>query len=313
MRYLLIFFAIIVLPMTQAHACEICGCGAGSYYFGIMPQFHRHFAGWRYRQASFQSHVSSDYLRTQEVFHIAEAWGRFYVHRRVQLMLFVPYGQHLRQEVQQSTTSRLQGLGDIMAIGMYRLWDTAQDTTKLRNWKHALWLGGGIKTPTGMYEAKGDRYTDPAANPNFQIGTGSWDFLLSALYTFRFPRWGISSQWSYKYNSANRDHYRFGHRFTQNTELFYIYQWRRLGVMPHAGLYSEWIQADQSGANKVANTGGYLHTAVAGLDLFFKQKVQVGFTYQAPVSQNLSAGEVLAQNRYQVQIGILFSSFKKKE
>lgn len=312
MRYFLLSLVIALLSVNSARACDICGCGAGSYYFGIMPQFHRHFVGLRYRQASFRSHVNSAYLRTRETFHIAEVWGRFHVHPRVQLMAFVPYGQHLREEENSHKQSSLQGMGDAMVLAMYQLWDTAQDTSKVRSWKHALYVGGGIKAPTGVYEPDGDIYNDPAANPNFQIGTGSWDFLLSALYTFRFTRWGVSSQWSYKYNTANRDNYRFGHRLTQNTELFYIYQWQRLGIMPHAGIYSEWVQADHKQGTSVDNSGGYLHSTVAGVDLFFKQKVQVGFMLQSPVSQQLSSGEVLAQNRYQVQVGILFSSFKKK-
>ncbi|WP_051633308.1 hypothetical protein [Thermonema rossianum] len=313
MRYFILLLVIALLPVSNTQACEICGCGAGSYYFGIMPQFHRHFVGLRYRQAGFRSHVNSDYLRTQEQFHIAEIWGRFYVHPRVQVMVFVPYGLHTREVESSRSQSSLQGMGDAMVMGMYRVWDTAQDTTRVRSWKHAFWLGGGVKTPTGVYDSQGDLYNDPAANPNFQIGTGSWDFLLSALYTFRFTRWGISSQWSYKHNTANRDHYRFGHRLTQNTEFFYIHQLRRFGIMPHAGIYSEWIQKDENSRKVMESTGGYSHNAVAGLDLFFKQKVQVGFLVQSPIDQKLSAGEVLAQNRYQLQVGILFSSFKKQK
>lgn len=302
---------LLLLSALPTQACEICGCGAGSYYFGILPQFHRHFLSLRYRQVAFHSHISSDYLRTKETFHITELWGRWYVHPRVQVMMFLPYGWHERLEVRTNEHHRLNGMGDAILMGMYRLWDSAQDST-VRSWKHALYLGGGIKLPTGFYEASGDRYTDPAANPGFQIGTGSWDALLTALYTFRLSRWGISTQWSYKYNTANQSNYQFGHRLTQNTELFYIWQFRRFGIMPHAGIYSEWIQADLENQQVIPNTGGQLHTSTAGIDVFFRQKWQLGFVIQRPIQQNLSAGEVLAGPRYQLQVGLLLGGKGKK-
>lgn len=54
MRTLFLTVALLAFG-SVASACDVCGCSIGGNYFGILPQFHRHFVGIRYSEQSFRS------------------------------------------------------------------------------------------------------------------------------------------------------------------------------------------------------------------------------------------------------------------
>jgi hypothetical protein len=81
-KYFILFVFIFI--ETNLIACDICGCGSGSYYIGLMPQFHKNFVGIRYRYSIFDSHLGHSHhgiFATQETFRTTEIWGRFYPHQ----------------------------------------------------------------------------------------------------------------------------------------------------------------------------------------------------------------------------------------
>ncbi|MDX1912152.1 MAG: hypothetical protein SFV22_11725 [Saprospiraceae bacterium] len=60
MRTLLLAVGLLAM-LPAASACDVCGCSIGGNYFGILPQFHRNFAGFRWAQQSFRSaHLPAD-------------------------------------------------------------------------------------------------------------------------------------------------------------------------------------------------------------------------------------------------------------
>ncbi|MDX1904419.1 MAG: hypothetical protein SFU27_09705 [Thermonemataceae bacterium] len=306
MKNIYVLFLFFFLITFQTKACDICGCGVGSYYFGVMPQYHKHFVGLRYRSMSFESHLNSRLLRTKEYFHTTELWGRFYPTKRLQVMAFVPYSFNTQVLEASSEEKKIQGLNDVMLMANYNILNlrTKQDTV-MRAFQHSIWLGGGVKLPTGAYSYNEQDFAD-VANPNFQLGTGSVDFLLSTFYNLRYKKWGFNQDISYKINTSNSNNYRFGNKISTNTSLFYIIQKDKIGLMPHLGVYYENSAINYSKGEAIKDTGGDLLAVNIGLDIYLNKKVNLAFTYQSPVTQNLARGEIKASDRLVMQISYLF-------
>ena len=102
----IIFTLVIVLLFSYqtSYACDGCGGGAGSYYFGVSPLFTKNFTGVRYRHRSFTSN-----LGTQQNFQNAELWGRFYPLKNLQIWAFVPYNFNSQTQTN-APTKKLSGL-----------------------------------------------------------------------------------------------------------------------------------------------------------------------------------------------------------
>jgi hypothetical protein len=299
MKNILVVILITLAFSTQA--CEFCGCGVGNFYLGIMPQFHRNFVGVRYQVQDFNSHVGlHPSLATSEHFQSTELWARFYPTSKLQVLTLVAY--HFNE---QTTTSRkiyLDGLGDIPVLVNYNLINTqAEDPERTLN--HNLWLGGGIKLPTGKYKFQDT--PDEVANPNFQLGTGSVDVILNGLYALRYKKLGVNADVTYKVNTYNKDNYRFGNKLSGTLSVTFVQQIKKVGLMPNAGMYYENSALNRSGDINISDTGGTALFATGGLEIYWK-KYSIGFNYRNPVSQNLANGRINANERMMMHFTFLF-------
>lgn len=300
---LFIVAVMVLLTTGSAYACEVCGCSMGGNYFGILPQFHGHFVGLRYQYRSFRSeHVplfnESEQLISHEYFQTAELWGRWNPSKKVQLFAFVPVNFMRKQEA--GITTLENGLGDMSLIANVVLLNTGDD---IRNtWKHALQLGGGVKIPTGRSNLK---LADGLVNPNFQLGTGSFDFPLNAIYTVRYKRAGLATELNYRINTPNGENYRFGNRLNTATRLFY---WQQAGIvnfLPSVGML--WEHAAQDAENGIRQdlSGGQSLWFTSGLEVYFN-RFSVGASYQQTLYQHLSDGQLTSYPRVAVNCNFLF-------
>ncbi len=310
MRNFILPFLLFLFISIPSKACDLCGCGAGSYYLGVMPQFQKNFVGLRYRTASFDSHLGqtgggnsnySSLFRTQERFYAAEIWARFYPHPKLQLLAFLPYQWNFQDENNQ--TKSLSGIADASIIAQYEIFNTTNDTIS-QKFEHSFFIGTGIKLPTG----KSNFDTEDAlqvANANFQLGTGSTDFLLTSQYTIRYKKTGFTADLAYKINTENNQNYRFGNRVSSNATLFYVKQIGKFGFMPTLGTYYEHNQKDKREDKTVFDTGGNLLNAVLGTQVY-TGRFMVGFNYQTPLKQNLANQKIKSKDRFMVQTVFLF-------
>lgn len=296
---------VLLLQYSPMKACDICGCGVGGYYSGMLPQYHKHFIGLRWRFSHFSSDLGHEGENisafSKEYFHSFEVMGRFYPHRRVQLLAFVPVNYHLR--VAPSVNNNLVGLGDISVLALYNIYNTSfigEKTTK-----HNLLLGGGVKVPTADFQRKDADGT--LLTPSLQLGTGSVDFLINTVYTLRHKRWGVNTNAVYKINLPNKDTYKFGNQLTVSATAFFLHkiEGKEWGLMPQLGLVFEHANYNLKYGYKRINTGGNQLVATAGLEIYYKQ-IQLGLSYQQPTWQNLSAGLVKAGPRFMANINYLF-------
>ncbi|WP_316818988.1 transporter [Pedobacter nyackensis] len=300
-------FVLIIISLTVTRACDICGCGVGSYYLGILPEYNKRFLGMRYQYKSLRTHLGPHGERTpitaDETYQSAELWGGWNIGSNFRLLAFVPYNFNERKS--QTGNGSKNGLGDIAVMGYYKLFDT-KGTLGGRLLVQSLWIGGGIKVPTGKYEPA-ERTAIQESPNNFQLGTASTDFTVNAAYDIRYNDLGLNANVNYKINTENKYDYRYGNKFTGNLLAYYkIRIAKTVTVAPNAGVLYETAQKDvESGSHEVEVSGGYSLSAVAGIEGGTKG-LSFGLNYQNVRAQDLAGGRANAGNRLMVHMSIPF-------
>lgn len=307
MKTKLIALAVLFFTnMSGIFACDICGCGVGSYYLGILPEFKKKFIGLRYQHKLLRTHIGPDgeftYLTNKETYQTIELWGAVNIGKKFRVIGFVPVNHIQREGNGKSYHST--GLGDIAAVGFYQVADKRTTTTNGKFLGHSLWVGAGIKVPTGKYNNNETNISSGDQN-TFQLGTGSFDFTLNAMYDLRLQDFGINTNISYKINTANKYDYTYGNKFTGNF-LFYC-KFRindAITISPNAGgLYEISAQDWQHSKSKVSASGGDSFVATIGTEINFN-RFGIGGNYQAPIYQNLASGRVKGYSRFMLNLNI---------
>ncbi|MBX2915813.1 MAG: hypothetical protein KF856_11145 [Cyclobacteriaceae bacterium] len=280
---------LLLLASTNTHACDVCGCSLGGNYFGILPQFNKNFVGLRWSQAKFYAHMNHDsqYLGEEysnDTYNKVELWGRFYVSKRIQVFAFVPYSFNNMNGTEQKI--KTHGLGDITLLSNIMLLNTGESKTS--KFKHTLMAGGGIKLPTGKNNLEDGGLL---VNPNFQLGTGSVDFLLSTVYTIRYQKVGFNTEAGYKINTRNNNDYRFGNQFNLSGQFFYWQNVKAFSFLPNAGLHYETAQKHKAGNIEQPNTGGSAVLFTTGIETYSKN-FSLGVNYKHPLVQNYNSDAV---------------------
>lgn len=286
-------FILLVSLLTSlsfnTHACDVCGCSLGGNYFGILPQFNKNFVGLRWSQAKFYAHMNHDsqYLGEEysnDTYNKIELWGRFYISKRIQVFAFVPYSFNSMNGTEQKI--KTNGLGDVTLLSNFMLLNTGE--SKTTKFKHTLMAGGGIKLPTGKNNLEDGGLL---VNPNFQLGTGSVDFLFSTVYTIRYQKVGFNTEAGYKINTRNNNDYLFGNQFNLSGQFFYWQNVKAFSFLPNAGLHYETAQKHKAGNIQQPNTGGSAVLFTTGIETYFKN-FSLGVNYKHPLTQNYNSDAV---------------------
>jgi hypothetical protein len=170
----------------------------------------------------------------------------------------------------------------------------------------SLWIGGGVKAPTGKYEPTAHKENEDMPN-NFQLGTASTDFTLNAMYDVRLMDFGVNANVSYKINTANKYDYQYGNKFTANVLAYYkIRAAEKVTLAPNAGILYETAEKDTEAKKYTADiSGGHSLLATMGLEATMGV-VSVGGNFQPAISQQLADGRIKAGNRVMLHVTYLF-------
>lgn len=297
------FIAVLLIITTASYACDICGCGGGNFYMGLLPHFKSKFIGVRYHYMNYNTQLTSDPTQfSKNYYNTIELWGGMNIGRRWQLLGFVPY--HINKQIDDDGITHTNGLGDITLLANYQL------LHKLRRREHTgieqqLWIGGGVKLPTGAFNADLKNPNITVRDVNAQLGTGSVDLILNTIYNIRFRNWGINTTVSYKANT-DKGSYHFGNKFTANSIAYYtVATTKGISVMPNVGIMYEDTRSNTLNKAIIASTGGYIATASAGVETGF-QHFTVGLNFQAPFSQHYADGQTRLNWRGNLHISVPF-------
>jgi hypothetical protein len=292
----IVLASILFFSLQDSFACDICGCSSGNYFIGPFPLFHKYFLGTRYTFRSFKSVVANDPGQfSNDFYQTIELWGGWNIGRKWQVLAFVPY--NINRQNSDDGLTKSNGLGDITFIVNYNLLNKQSKDKGGNNVNQQLWVGGGLKIPTGKFSPDPNDIIPTAGN---QAGSGSLDYLLNAMYAVYIKNWGISSNVNYKINKKS-DGYHFGDRFSSSAFVFRSFTNGNTVFNPNAGLLYENLQANKLNGEKVPDSGGNALLAAAGLEIGFK-KISAGFNIQLPVTQNFSNGQTTAKIRGMVHV-----------
>ncbi len=298
----IITIILLLLSTINSSACDVCGCGNGSSFFGILPQSHFKFGGLRYQTKTFESHFTSNLLRTEENFQSIEPWLRLYPIKKTQLILMGSVQSNTQTIMASGERKTLSGIGDLSALAHYNVVNTFFDSTA-HTLDHIWLLGGGIKLPTGKFD-----YTmsqDEVANPNFQLGTGSVDYIINSIYTVRKNNIGLNLDLSYKINGTNRNHYKFANKSRVIVNGFMQLTAGNFTFLPNLGVLGEYNGHDKQNGIDNQFSGGYLTTAMLGSEVYYK-KITAGFSLQKPLAQDLSGSQLKLRNSFMCHLTLLF-------
>ncbi len=285
MRKSLIVLILFFTAIQQSIACEICGCGIGNYYIGLLPQFKSHFIGLRYQYNKFNTRLVSDPSQySRDFYQSIELWSGWNIGKRFQLLAFVPV--NFNHQESDEGISNLKGLGDAVLLMNYKLFDINSKTNSGKNINQQLWLGAGLKLPTGKFEIDAND-PDVASAANMQLGSGTTDILLNGMYNIRVGKIGVTTQANYKISSTNKDDFRFGNKFSASSFISYGLNAKTATITPNFGLLFENTAESKLQSSKVDLTGGSLLQGAAGVEFGFN-KVAVGFNVQLPIAQNFA-------------------------
>lgn len=290
------------LPATagiSGIACDLCGC-----YLGPDPNYNFNTAGIRYKLRRFsgdemeeQNTSEQDHAGHQhgeeETYNTAELWSRYYLSPKLQLFGIIPVSSNLIGD------EKFSGAGDIQLQAKYQIFNTeVSGETKFRN---RLFLGGGIKFPTGRYNIADD---SGAVEAHFQPGTGSFDFLLLGSYFAKSGNLGFAADAAYKINTENSNKYLFGDQLNLNGVFTYDIPADAVTLIPYAGVYFEYSPEDRNNGATDPNSGGSALLGNFGLDLTAGM-FTVKLNYQPVFTQSLNGDQ--PQNDYRFVAGLGYS------
>ncbi len=313
MKKIIVVLLLLVISSSIVYGCDVCGCKLGGLYYGILPQYNSHFVGVRYSHASFNASITydSEYLEDEyshDTYQRVDLYGRYVFHPKFQMYAIVPYLRNQMDGSHQDVTE--SGVGDPMVLLYYNPFNTGDEVTN--DWKHSLLLGAGVKLPLGDFESEDN---GELINRNFQLGSGSLDYLISMNYTLRFNNLGLNIESSYKYNTANKYEYKFGNQLNSSVYLFYYFQTPQISFLPYTGIYFESAEKHLDGKVEQPNTGGSATFCSLGTQVL-RNNFTLAFQYQAPISQNYNSdeiSEIKTGNRFMINLLYNFSMKDKSK
>lgn len=281
--------------MREDDDCDACGCSANGGSMGFSSMFNNNFVGVRYFYQSYKSRdgIFNNSPWVDEDFNTIQAWARIPVAKKIQISALVPYHFHTRQR--STGDENIAGLGDITVLAMYNIYETSRDSTVFT---HKLQVGGGVKAPTGTFNAENNK---GSVNPGFQVGTGSWDYLLAGEYVIKKENLGFNAMFNYTFKTENEKLYQFGNQFNYGGTFFYLIERQSIKMVPQLGIAGEVFESNRQYKQTVPDSAGDIVFGKIGFEAG-RNDLSIGINALLPINQNLSSGKVESNYRWSINV-----------
>jgi hypothetical protein len=283
------------MMFLEEYDCDACGCSANGGSMGFSSMLNNNFIGIRYVYQSYTTKegVFNNSPWIDENFNTIQIWTRIPISERIQLTALLPYHSNNRELV--TGKNGISGIGDMTVMAMYTFVEPTMDSVAV--YSHKLQIGGGLKAPTGKYNAS----NSGTLNPSFQLGTGSWDYLLVSEYVLKRKQLGLNTSLSYTFKTENQKQYQFGNQFNYGTTLFYLLDLNKIKLVPQLGLAGELYESNRQVKQNVIGTKGDILFGKIGFEIG-KDKLSFGINTMLPINQNLTDGNVKANYRLSLNL-----------
>lgn len=282
--------------------CDTCGCSGNGGRMGFGTGLNNNFIGLRYIAQRYRSRdgIFANSPWIDENFNTVQLWTQLPIGKRFMVNVVMPYQFHSR-EFSDDTEQNINGLGDATILGFYQILKQTPDSIISIKPQHTLQLGGGLKIPTGRFD---EENLEGSVNPSFQLGTGSWDYLLAANYGVTHRNWGLSLMANYTLKSKNDKEYRFGNQFNYALNTYKTYYFGNdFSLTPQVGLGGELFEKNEEYGLVVHDTGGNAFFGKAGVEINYRT-LALGASTMLPIAQDLNGGKVEVKNRFSVYLNI---------
>ncbi|TCJ19626.1 transporter [Flaviaesturariibacter flavus] len=283
-----------LLLAAPARACDICGCGVSNYNPYLFPHLSKSYIGLSYISRSYRTFPIDD-APSRETYRSILLSGQYRVGKKLQLLALLPWQQNMLRS--ESGNRTLSGLGDITLLAQYKVWD--HSTEKVR---HTVLAGAGLKLATGRFTPAG---TNKAADQNFQLGTGSTDYIVNGSYRISTGKWLFGAGGSYKYNTSNADGFRYGDVLNLSLLAAWRYEWANWSLLPYLQLSHEALSRDADHNVLQRHSGGTVAYAGGGIDLSTRA-ITLGLNYQFAAGQHLADGQISAEPKFSAHASFSF-------
>ena len=300
------------MPLA-AQACDVCGI-----FLGVQPNDRRSTIGLFHRSRLMQGttqvpHMSNLLVKhgghvpegvpyrtvpLTEIVNVLELRADLRLSDRFFLLASVPVTNTYRG-VNGYQLLDAYGPGDPFAMLRYQLANTR--AYEGRTYVHRLLIGAGLKFPVGRSDL---RVGEEIASPDIQLGTGSWDGLLSLEYAVRRGRTAGGVSTLVRLNNPNRRGYRLGHTASSTAEVFHRLGNDTLSIAPAVGTYLEWMGLDHVHGQPDMGTGGLTIFSHVGLRAWWKR-----FSFSAYYQHALlnHVGTWITPTRHRLVVGLTYN------
>ena len=197
--------------------CDACGCAASGGAMGFSSMLNKQFIGVRFFSQHYKTNdgLYANSTWQNENYNTTQIWSKIALSNKIEMSVLVPYQSHNRTTTTGNET--ISGLGDVTVLGMYSVFNKKNEN---KTKSHNIKVGTGAKLPTGSFNES----NNGSINPSFQLGTGSWDYLFLAEYTFTINNWGINNMINYNLKTANKKEYKFGNQLNYNITGYRVFK-----------------------------------------------------------------------------------------